>query len=346
MSSKQQSPADAPEVTTSTTPTVSETGLWNRLTKEHPAVWGTGLTMLSAIFYSGANVALRSVARPDDFDWSIWVTANKGVCAAVIAFTICCVQTLRGRPGFPPLRIVPLLLIAGAMTQYLGNLSFQYALSVGGLALTVPLTFATLITTGAILGRIVLGEPLTKPLAAAMAVLIFAIIILSQGAAEASASVTGDPGTMTKALLAGCLAGLGYGSVGVIIRQARQQNLSVAATLVYISSSGVIGLTLISLWRVGFDRMIATPPTDYGWMMLASLCNAGAFFSVAAAYGLLPVTRVNLVNTSQAAIGGAAGVLFFQEALTGWLVAGTLITILGLLLTSIPTKRSAVSNHD
>lgn len=313
---------------------------WSRSTKAHPVFWGSLLTATSALLYSGANVALRSAARPDDFDWSIWITANKGIIAALVAFLICLSQTLKGKPGFPPLRIVPLLLCAGALTQYLGNLSFQYALSTGGLALTVPLTFATLITTGALLGRLVLGEPLTRPMTIAMVVLITAVVILSQGAADASQSVTGDPATMVKAILAGCCAGVGYGGVGVIIRRARQQELSVAATLVWISSSGVLGLTLISLWRVGPERMLATPPDEYAWFLVASACNAGAFFAVAAAYGLLPVTHVNLINTSQAAIGGIAGVLFFQEALTGWLIGGTTLTIVGLLLTSIP-KRGA-----
>lgn len=313
-------------------------GRWTALSQSHPVLVGTLLAGASALLYTATNIALRQSARPNDFDWSIWVTANKGFVTAIVSLTLCTIASFKGRPGFPPLRMVPVLLGVGAVSQYFGNLSFQYGLATGGLALTLPLLFATLITSAALLGRIVLGEPLTGRLIVAMAIMIVAVAVLSQGASSAAASVTGDPASMFKAIVAGCLAGFGFGGVGVIIRKSRRENLSVAATLVCISCMGVVSLTLLSMWRVGLDKMLATTPQEFGWLMMASTCNAMAFFAVAGAYGLLPVTKVNLINTSQAAMGAVAGVLFFGEALTPWLIAGTALTLVGLVVSAKPGR--------
>lgn len=325
--------------------TQREPSRWTSLSESQPLLLGSLLAIASALLYTATNIALRQVARPGDFDWSIWVTANKGVVTAIVSVALCSMAKYRGEPGFPPLRVVPLLLGIGAVSQYLGNLSFQYGLSLGGLALTVPLTFATLITSAAVIGRIVLGEPLTGRLVVAMVVLVGAVAVLSQGASTAAMAVTGDPAATMKAVLAGCCAGLGFGGVGVVIRKSRRDNLSVAATLVCISTMGVASLTLIAIWRLGLDRILATTSTEFGWFMVASTCNAAAFFSVAGAYGLLPVTKVNLINTSQAAMGGIAGVMFFGEAMTTWLIAGTVLTIFGLMLSSRPARKSTSDHH-
>jgi BirA family biotin operon repressor/biotin-[acetyl-CoA-carboxylase] ligase len=71
-------------------------------------------------------------------------------------------------------------------------------------------------------------------------------------------------------------------------------------------------------------------------MLLAGLLNAIAFFACGAALMRLSVVRVNLINASQAALCAAGGVLFFQEALTAWMVLGTLLTMGGLMLMERP----------
>ena len=326
-------PADA--VPAVPTPRAGLFGGYDRLRAANPVLLGTLLTASSALNYSAANVFLRQMARPVDFDWAVWVTANKAVVSFLAALAICLLARRRGEAGFPPRRLVPSLLLAGFLTQVVGNLCFQYALSLGGLALTVPLTFSTLIITGAVGGRLFLREPVRPKTLAAIAVMIAAVFILKGGADEASAARTGGAGSTTPALLMGCLAGVGYGGVGIVVRSARKANVPVSATLVWISATGVFGIGALALVRNGPGVFAATAAAEWLWMFLASLGNAVAFFSVAAAYGLLPVKRVNLVNASQAAIGGVAGVLIFGEPLTGFLIGGTAATILGLVITSL-----------
>ena len=305
-----------------------------------PVLVGSLLTATSAISYSLANVALRQASRPDDFPWAVWITANKALVAFTAALLICLWHRSKGRAGFPPLAVVPQLLLAGFLTQFVGNLSFQYALALGGLALTVPLTFSTLIITGAVGGRLVLGEPVTWRTLSAMAVMIVAVATLSQAASTASANRTGDVSTTALAVMAGCLSGVGYGGVGVVIRKMRQAKLTVAASLVLIGATGVFGVGMLAVAFNGPAIVWSVAEPSYVWILLASVFNAVAFFAVAAAYGLLPVTRVNLINASQAAIGGAAGVTIFGEPLTGFLIFGSLLTLGGLVITSLPADRS------
>ena len=59
-----------------------------------------------------------------------------------------------------------------------------------GIALAVPLCLGTIILAGAILGRLVLHEPLTRQILASVLLLVLAISVLSLGASEAQESVS------------------------------------------------------------------------------------------------------------------------------------------------------------
>ena len=117
---------------------------------------GTLFGVISALAYTGTNLTLRRMANTQSLDWAIWVSCWKGVPAAVVAWVLVAYRARRGLPALPPMALVLPLMATGLFMQFIGNVSFQWALSLGGLALTVPLTFATLIGSGAVLGRVVL----------------------------------------------------------------------------------------------------------------------------------------------------------------------------------------------
>ena len=333
---------------------------------------GTFFGIVSALAYTGTNVALRKVARHGDLDWSIWVTAWKAVPAALTAWALIAWRGSRGLPALPPRRLVLPLLAMGLFMQ-VGNVMFQLALSLGGLALSVPLIFSTLILSGAWLGRVFLAEPITRRSAVAMGILMVSIALLSVGAEHATRATgrtasapTGDDGsrlttssqagslgwtstgrwrisrltesgrpsllTIAAGVLTACVAGLAYGTCGVVIRHAVSHRVSLSATLVLLSTTGVVVLGLISLWRMGLETLLATPPSDLAMMLVAGVFNAIAFFAVGASLSHIPVVRVNLLNASQIAMCGAAGVILFAEPITVWLIAGTALTVVGLLI--------------
>jgi len=310
-----------------------------------PVLVGTLFGVLASITYTVANMALRHVARPGDVDWAIWVSAIKAVPAAMAAWVLIAYRASRGLPALPPRRFVLPLLLAGLVMQLGGNMMFQLALGLGGLALTVPLMFAALIITGAWMGQLVLGEGISYRSGTAMAVLIAAIVLLSTGADDAAKSMTASASswTVVGAVLAAFVAGCSFGANGVVIRRMLSHDLSLSATLVLLSSVGVVGLGAVGLWRLGPERIAQTTMVEWQGMLLAGVMNAAAFFSVSAAFKRIPVVRVNLVNASQAALAAVGGVLFFEERATFGIIAGTLLTVVGLTLMGRPERTGATS---
>jgi drug/metabolite transporter, DME family len=313
----------------------------NRPTPTDPVVLGTAFGIVSALAYTGTNVALRAVADGSiggGVDWAAWVSCIKAVPGALAAWVLVAWRAGRGLPALPPRRLVVPLVATGLLMQFGGNLAFQWALSLGGLALTVPLCFATLILSGAVLGRMYLAEGVTPRSAVAMGLLLGAIVVLSVGADEATGAVAASSagpvsfGTIALAVVAAACAGMAYGASGVVIRRMVTGRLSLSATLVLLSTAGAVGLGLMCLVRLGPARLLATPADDLATMFVAGTLNAVAFFAVSASLKYLSVIHANLINASQTALCAAAGVWLFGETLTGWLAAGIVLTMLGLLL--------------
>lgn len=311
-----------------------------------PALKGTLFGCIAAVAYTITNIALRDVAVRHDLGWTIGVTSLKAVPATVAAWILVAVRARSGLPALPPRRFVLPLLGTAVIMQFCGNVLFQLALSLGGLALTVALTFASLIVSGAILGRMMLGERISPRTAVSMAILIAAVVVLRFGAESASLSILKEasPWTVALAVVAGCGAGIGYGLSGVVIRQCLQQGMSHSATLVIISSAGVFLLAPLAVILLGIDEVKAIPASQIATVLAGGVFNAIAFFSVSGAFRYLEVVRVNLINSVQVAMAALAGVFFFSEAVTPWLVTGSALTIGGLVLLGFPESRHSAEN--
>lgn len=311
---------------------------------------GTFYGLLSAVAYTAANIALRESAVDNNADWAIWISALKSIPATIVGWSLVAYRGSKGLPALPPRRLVIPLIITGLVMQFGGNVMFQWSLSLGGLALTVPLCFATLLTTGALLGRIFLEEAITFRMFLSMIVLTSAIVLLSLGAHQAEASVyehmehhTNTMATVALTIFVACFAGCAYGTGGAVIRGSVRGELSISATLVLISTTGLVCLTAVAFYRLGFSILWETTPWQYLVMLVGGIMNAIAFFAIGASMKYLSVTHVNLLNASQTAMAAFAGVLCFSEPLTVWLLSGTALTIGGLFL--MEKKRPTIPNN-
>lgn len=306
-------------------------------------VEGTALGLLAAVAYTTANLGLRNVAEGGDLDWALFVSANKALPVTLIAWSLVAWRSFRGLPALPPRRLWVPLLLTGCVMQFGGNVMFQVALSRGGLALTVPMTFSMIIVSGALLGRAVLGEAITVRMLLAMTTMVLAVAVLSRGAETASdALVTNaDWKSTVLAVVTACIAGTSYGSGGVMIRRCVTSHLSYSATIVLISSVGLFVIGPLSVMRLGLPAVTSLSGQIWLSMLGAGLANAVAFFAVNAAFKRLSVVRVNLLNASQAAMAATAGVVLFGEPNTWWLRLGTLLTIVGLVLTARRERKSS-----
>ncbi len=319
---------------------------------------GTTLGLCSAVGYTLANAALRDVSRPDDLDWSLWVTFCKAAPVALVAWTLVAVQAVRGRPALAPWATWPRLMAAGALSQLGGNLLFQEALGVLGLALSVPVTFSGIILSGAGLGWLVLGEPVGRRQGVSIGLLIAATAALGAAAPDAADAVIGqsvagaaaDPWAVAGAVAIALSAGCAYGVLGVVIRKTAGEGVGVAGTLAPLSAAGLASLVAFLGLRAarasGAPPWVDLPPDTVLPLAIAGAANATAFFCISAALHRIPIVRSNLLNASQAAMAGVVGVIWFGEPPTLWLLTGAGLTIAGLALLGLRRAPRAADLSD
>lgn len=314
-----------------------------------PILLGTLFNVVSALGYTAANICLRDAARACD---PAWVSCIKAAPTAVVAWLIISRRAAVGLPALPSAGRLPVLIATALVMQIGGNISFQWALPILGLSLSVPLVFGTLILGGALAGRMYLAEPIVPRTALAMVLLMAAIGVLSWGAeaarplggpqaapalvdgAAALAAIEApghDPWTIALASTITCFSGFCYAASSVVIRRLADV-VPLSATIMVMSTTGVVSLGAISLWRIGWAGMAATTPHDWTTMLLAGVFNALAFFSLGIALERMPVTRTNLINASQVALSAVAGIVIFGEKPTVTVAAGIVLTVIGLAL--------------
>jgi drug/metabolite transporter (DMT)-like permease len=291
----------------------------------------------AAVLYTAANVGLRQCVGVDPF----LVAAVKAAPTVIFLGPILVWMLFRSVPVLTSGRMIPRFIVVALIGQFIGNAAFQVALEVIGLAVSVPITLGVLIIVGAILGRLVLFEPVRPTKMMAITILIAAIVILS------SPSESTMPAESTSALspLAGALcaaaSGAAYALFGVVMRQTLNGGVTATLTMFISGVVGTVSLWSFALLRLGADAIFATQPDQWWTMSAAGLFNFAAFVALSYALKALPVVAVNLINASQVAMAAIAGVILFSEPVTVSLVAGVGLTFLGLsILATGRRKRS------
>ena len=294
-----------------------------------PGQQGAILGIFAAASYTTSNIALRQLSRPGDIDWTLLVTACKAMPVVWVSLVLIAYRSRQGLQALPPRKYVLPLLATGVLMQLGGNLMFQTALSLGGLAFTVPMVFCSLIATTAALGWYFLGEAVRGRTLVAVVLVAVSICVLSFGAEQATLSVRGTAGNgaIAAAIVVALISGFSFGTCGIVVRHTVQR-VSLSGSLILISSVG--------------ERLLAIAPGELGWLILAGVSNCAAFFAISSAMKRINVMQANLLNASQTAMAGTAGVLFFAEPLTAALAVGIVLTIAGL--TVLGTGSSPVRN--
>lgn len=297
---------------------------------------GTLLGMVSAVGYSAANIALRDLSNTAGLDWAFFVSAAKAIPCCLAAWVFVLYRRSRGLESLPPRgRRLPLL-VAAIMMQIGGNVMFLWSLSYVGLVLTVPMAFATLICGSAVLGRIFLGEPIDSRTLVSILTLISSILCLSLAAQDSL------PNHEVPAILLGlglaAVSGLSYGANSIVIRRFVGDQ-SVSSVIVVMSTTGVILLGGIGVTMLGAEKIATITAGQWQMMVWAGIANAIAFFAVCTAMRFIPAVRANLLNASQTAMCAVAGVLLFEEKLTGLLGLGIALTIAGLFVLGVRRAR-------
>ena len=319
---------------------------------------GVVLGIVAAVAYSLSNLALRRLSDSESgggSGWDLWVTAMKAMPTSVVAWFLVLRRQVCQKPAFPPIRLLPTLVVAALVIQFGGNLSFQVAIGYLGLGITVPLVFACIICVGAVMGHVFLGDPITKQVVTSMGVMMMAIVLLSIGTMprhSSNAILTAIPSAGMGQVMIGIgsavLSGCSYGAVGVVIRSFVRSVLSVESMLIVFSTVGGLLLGAGAITLSGWQVLQHGTVRDWPMLLAAGSGNAIAFFSLSHALRVMDVNRINVINASQNAMCAVGAVVLFQEQLSNLAVIGVALTIVGLILLGwrIQTPGEKTSGRD
>ncbi len=244
----------------------------------------------------------------------------------------------------PAGRELGLLLLVGLLIQVAGNVCVQWSLGVVGLAVTIPAMFGAMITGGAVIGRVWLGERVSGRSIMAIAMLLGSLALLGVGAEAAGCSiaeakaVTPNPLLMVLAVAAAGLAGTVYALLSAVIRRSVTRNTTPAAAAFLVTLMGVVSLGPICVYRLGVPALLETPVDQIILMIAAGVFNLVAFLAIIHGLQRITVVHANAVNASQVAMAAVAGMALFAEPSTVWLLLGVCLTIFGIVWIDRPAE--------
>ncbi len=329
------------------------------------SIKGVLLGLTAATGYSIANLALRKLATGEGgFYWDVWISGTKAVPTFIVAGVMLLIGMARRQVTLPSWKVLTPLFLTAVVMQFGGNLGFQLALRQIGLAITVPIVFSSIIVSGAVVGRMVVGDAVSLRTAFSMGLMVISIAFLSAAAHSGSqptasdgllnAASLGQPAPagqpaalaaeispelqaqnssrrVTFGIVIALISGLSYGLCGVVIRRVVRNKLPIEITLVVFSVTGLLTLCPISLYQLGLSSITATSVADWWAILAAGTFNAVGFFAITHALRFLTISRANVVNASQNAMCAVGAFVFFAEPISTSAMIGIGLTIVGLL---------------
>ena len=291
-------------------------------------VMGVVLGLSAAVLYTLANIALRNCVAVDPF----LVSAVKAAPTVIVLGPFLVWMLTRGEALATSRRLIPRFIVVSLIGQFVGNAAFQVALGTIGLAASVPITLGVLIVGGAILGRLLLREPVRLQTIAAMVMIIIAVVILSHPSTSETpeTSITNHP--VWLGALCAAASGAAYALFGAVMRQTMRGGVSAPATMFMSGLVGTLSLWAVTLASSGLASLSVVNSSQWVMMAAAGVLNFSAFVALSVSLKALPVVAVNLINASQVAMAAISGVIVFSEPVTWPLSLGILLTFAGLLV--------------
>jgi drug/metabolite transporter (DMT)-like permease len=189
------------------------------------------------------------------------------------------------------------------------------------------------------MGRVFLGESVSRRSMAAIGLLLVSLVLLGMAAWVAGKRVSTESGLLIAlAVGAACMAGAIYALLMIIIRRTVTGTTTTSAIVFITTLIGVLTLGPLSVCRLGARELLATPLEQVFWMLAAGTLNLVAFLAITKGLQLTTVVHANLLNASQVAMAAIAGITLFpaKEHPNAWLLAGVGLTILGVMLVGRP----------
>ncbi len=305
-----------------------------------PVVLGAGYCALAAVGYTAANICLRLLASEAPL---VWASCVKELVTVVVVGPWVVARMWRGLPSLPPTRSLLALAAVGLAVQMVGNLGLIWALGVVGLSVTIPVALGVSLSASAILGRIFLGEAVTRRSGLAVGLLITSIVLLKAGADEGTQFLAAGPLMAGLGVGVAILAGISYASLTVVIRSTAAVVAPAQGVVFVVTGVGVATLGPASLWQLGPTGLLSIPPGMLTLMLLAGGLNLVAFLSITRGLHLISIVHANVISASQVAMAALAGIVLFHEEPNGQILLGIVLTIVGMTLIERSEDRSTIA---
>ena len=281
--------------------------------------WG----LAASLAYAATNLTLRAVALDAE---ALVGALLRAIPMCLLSWAVLIARGELGAVARLDRRAFLALALIGLVLHVLGNGSFQMALAMVGVSVTVPAAMSALLWGGAGAGWLLLRERVSARAAAGLFLLMIALPLLTSGGG-------GGIGPVWLGALAAVVAGLSYGSGNALMRHTIVgHTLSQWTALVPMTSVAVVGLAALVLVAHGPSAITDLDAGTAGWLLLAGCMNAAAYMSLSRSLTLLPVARANALSTLQSALSALGGVLMFAEPLTGLVAAGLVLSLAGAVL--------------
>lgn len=301
----------------------------------NPAVVGGFYCLYSAVSFVTVSAIFRFLTLRCDRMWLLFV---KETVATVVMAVWLLVLARRGQRVLPSRRATAALAVAGLISQLFGNLPSLWALSVVGLTVVLPVTFVANLVSGAVLGRVLLGERVSARSLVAIGLLIAAVVLLSIGAENANRSIatTADVATgpfwVALAVAAAATAGVAFCVLAVVIRRAVTGTTTLRSVALIVPGMGTLSLGPLGFFFSGWEGLTSASEFDLSLMLAAGAINLFGFLALVRGLRMTPVAHANVWSASQVAIGAVIGMTIFHEPPGPWLVLGVILTVAGMVL--------------
>lgn len=298
--------------------------------------------------YTASNVCMRQLASLE-CDPFLAVFGRESF-TSVIAGPCVLAMAIRRGGALPSGRELGQLLLAGLLLQLGGNLCGQWAMGVVGLSINVPAFFGVMMIGAAVLGRLCLGEPVSRRSTLAMAVLLVSLMLLGLGAERAGQAMAASTPhaiaittvVLTVAVVASGVAGATSAVLGISVRHATNRGVMPIAIAFLIPLVGTFSVGPLILCRSGSQLFLDTPSEQWWFMVGAGAFNFVGFLSFILGLRRTSVVYANAISATQVAMAAVAGIALFQETPNPWLLLGVCLTIAGVLGFDRPSESGGV----
>jgi drug/metabolite transporter (DMT)-like permease len=299
---------------------------------------GEGWAIVAALSYTAVNVILRTAAaRTDPFLGSILRQLPIAALAWAVVVATGAPLFRRGNPAAMSGRSFAVLLLAGFLSFFVGNVLFFRALDEGGLGITANGAQAGVVLAGIGLSTVLLRERPRREQVVGAVVLCagLALVALAQLSEVRSGWHVG--------LALAIVSGFCYATANVTMRAAQRTRPALFVTLAGTAVGGLIPLTIVVLARAGWSVEAALGGIDPGTalaVLVAGGANALALIGLARALSYADVATVNTLSSSQVLWSFVAAVLLFGEVGSPVMIAGVVCVVTGIIVAQRDGRRA------